>query len=90
MRESFSAEDVFVLDGGPCEAGIESTVLDVTSDPPRILRPGVISGEQIGAVLGCEVVGPELRAGQRAASEPLHSPGLLERHYAPRTPAAPV
>jgi L-threonylcarbamoyladenylate synthase len=87
VREAFSAEDVFVLDGGPCEAGIESTVLDVTRDPPRILRPGVISGEQIGAVLGCEVLRPELGVRSRASSEPLHSPGLLERHYAPRTPA---
>lgn len=87
VRESFSADDVFVLDGGACEAGIESTVLDITGIPPRILRPGVIGAEQIEAVIGGSVVPFTPRRETGRAGEPLHSPGLLERHYAPRTPA---
>jgi len=83
VRASFAEQLVPVLDGGACEAGIESTVVDVTSDPPRVLRPGMVSAEQIAAVLGCEV--DELNA--TAFGGPLHSPGLLDRHYAPRTPA---
>lgn len=41
-----------VLDGGPCEVGIESTILDLSGEAPRILRPGAISAEQIAAVIG--------------------------------------
>lgn len=86
VRDSFSAEDVFVLDGGVCEAGIESTVLDTTADPPRVLRPGVVSAEQIGQTIGTPVAPFDGDAGRRETG-PLHSPGLLSRHYAPRTPA---
>ncbi len=72
-----------ILDAGPTPGGIESTVLDLTTDPPRLLRPGLVSPEQLQAVIG-----PILLAAPRAASPdaPLPSPGLLERHYAPRTP----
>ncbi len=85
VRDSFSADDVFVLDGGTCEAGIESTVLDVTAAPPRVLRPGVVSAGQIGDVIGAPVI--PFGGGRRSENGPLHSPGLLARHYAPRTPA---
>jgi L-threonylcarbamoyladenylate synthase len=70
-----------VLDGGPTPGGIESTVLDVTTSPPRVLRPGPITPSRIEAVIGVVDV-PNLQAPQ----EPLRSPGLLARHYAPRTP----
>ncbi|MCC6320457.1 MAG: threonylcarbamoyl-AMP synthase [Phycisphaerales bacterium] len=89
VRETFSDREAFVLDGGPCAAGIESTVIDITSSPPRILRPGLVGARQISELLGVEVREPD--AGQRLArsdpAESLVSPGLLERHYAPRTPA---
>lgn len=69
-----------VLDSGPTTMGIESTVVDVTGDVPRVLRPGPISAEQLAAHLGTRVEeGP--------AHGPARSPGQRVRHYAPRTPA---
>jgi L-threonylcarbamoyladenylate synthase len=72
-----------VLDGGPTPGGVESTVLDVTTSPPRLLRPGLISRGDLEAVIGPVV---DLHQGLQPATEPLRSPGLLTRHYAPRTP----
>lgn len=69
-----------ILDGGPCPIGIESTVLDLTCDPPRVLRPGLIHESAISAVLG-RAVAPA-PAGKH--DEPLRSPGQMLRHYAPR------
>lgn len=68
----------FVLDGGPCPVGIESTVLDVTGERPRILRPGPITRPMIEAVVGPVDEGPQ-------GVGPARSPGLLTKHYAPRT-----
>jgi L-threonylcarbamoyladenylate synthase len=69
-----------VLDGGPCDAGIESTVVDVRSDPPRVLRPGALSLTQLRTVVP-ELVGKEEMVD---ASAPRASPGMDVRHYAPR------
>ena len=68
-----------VLDGGACDLGIESTVLDLTGDTPTLLRPGMISLGQLQAVLG-----PVATAKHPAAAAPLKSPGQLQRHYSPR------
>jgi len=90
VRESFTPEDVLVLDGGPCAAGIESTVLDLTTDPPRILRRGVIGARQIAAVLGISPDRIEDRtptAQREQPTSPLPSPGMLASHYAPHAPA---
>jgi L-threonylcarbamoyladenylate synthase len=73
-----------LLDGGPCPGGIESTVLDLTTSPPRLLRPGLVSREALEAVIGPVAVGTPPSAG------PLPSPGMLARHYAPRTPLEAV
>ena len=70
-----------IVDGGLSSVGIESTVLDVTTKPPRVLRPGMIHAESLLAVTG------ELaHAAGTAASEQaeLRSPGLLRKHYAPQ------
>jgi L-threonylcarbamoyladenylate synthase len=72
-----------VLDAGPVPGGIESTVLDLTSDPPRLLRPGLVTPRQLEAVIG-PVALPG--AGPTASPAPLPSPGMLARHYAPQTP----
>jgi L-threonylcarbamoyladenylate synthase len=65
-----------ILDGGPTNIGIESTVLDVTGDPPAILRPGWITREMLS-----EVIGP---VGRSATAEELRrSPGTRHRHYSP-------
>lgn len=68
-----------VVDAGACNVGIESTVVDVTAAPARVLRPGMIHEESLAAVLG------EVAAGA-AGGDTLRSPGLLPRHYAPRAP----
>jgi len=68
-----------VLDGGRCEIGLESTVLDVLAQPPRILRPGAITAEEISTVLGMPV---EYWRGPVQGAVP--SPGMKYRHYAPR------
>lgn len=69
-----------VLDAGPCEHGIESTVIDVTCDPPRVLRPGATSLEALRAVVP-DAVYEESTAAEGAARA---SPGLAAKHYAPR------
>ncbi len=71
----------YILEGGPCEVGIESTVLDLTTQAPVLLRPGGISREEIESVLGPVSLPP---IGKTDGAQV--SPGMLERHYAPRTP----
>ncbi|HMF11375.1 MAG TPA: L-threonylcarbamoyladenylate synthase [Gemmataceae bacterium] len=68
-----------ILDGGATPGGIESTVLDLTTAPPRLLRPGPIAPGQIEALIG-EVSLPS----GTASRAPLPSPGMMARHYAPR------
>ncbi|HEX6817175.1 MAG TPA: L-threonylcarbamoyladenylate synthase [Ktedonobacterales bacterium] len=70
-----------LLDGGPCSVGVESTVLDLATSPPRILRPGGVTLEALREVLGT-VEGPpsDLQPPQGIAA----APGQMERHYAPR------
>lgn len=72
-----------VLDSGPTGVGIESTVLDLTTVPPRVLRPGSITVEDLSAALGEVVLAP---AGTAAGPGPHASPGQMDLHYAPRTP----
>jgi L-threonylcarbamoyladenylate synthase len=72
-----------VLDGGPCTIGIESTVLSLLEDTPIILRPGSITREQLEVTLSCQVV---TKQHFESSSQPNLSPGLLPKHYAPRTP----
>jgi len=77
-----------VLDGGPCDGGIESTVLDLTRSEPMILRPGLITPEMIGEELGIDpstLITGSASAGVEGAGM-LRSPGLLEQHYAPVIP----
>jgi L-threonylcarbamoyladenylate synthase len=59
--------------------GIESTIVDLATEPPALLRPGQIRAEEIALVIGRELA-------PKSAAAPRH-PGGLERHYAPRTPA---
>ena len=69
-----------VLDGGPTWVGIESTVVDVTGDRPVVLRPGTITLEQIERAAGMPAAVGQSVAGDAAR----RSPGMLDRHYAPR------
>jgi len=68
-----------LLDGGPCSGGIESTVVDVTGEIPRVLRPGLITLPMLEAVCGTIEVGA---TGEGVA----RSPGQMAKHYSPRTP----
>lgn len=72
-----------ILDGGPTPGGLESTVLDLTATPPRILRPGLVSPQQLRAALGELAPPPEVAP---APGAPLPSPGCMPRHYAPSVP----
>jgi L-threonylcarbamoyladenylate synthase len=65
-----------VLDGGPCDVGLESTIIDLSGAHPAVLRPGAVTAEQIRAVLGRDISQP-------AAAAPRVS-GSLPTHYAPR------
>lgn len=81
-----------ILDSGPTAVGLESTVLNLASDPPRILRPGPIGWERLAPFLDVR----ESIAADASRSEPaapagrLASPGMLSVHYAPRTRAVRV
>jgi len=79
VREDLGGDVDLVLEGGPTEVGIESTILDLSAGAPVLLRPGRISRQDLETVLESPVV-------EKNASSPRHSGGL-ERHYAPRTPA---
>lgn len=78
VRSEFGEAVECVLDGGPCSVGLESTILDLTGDAPRMLRPGHISARDLASVLGVHPSG----AGELSP----RVPGALVSHYAPRTP----
>jgi len=78
VRQEFGEDVDFVLDGGACDVGIESTIIDVSSGQPALLRPGIITANQIEAALGMPLATPN-------AASP-RAPGTLAKHYAPRTP----
>ncbi|MFQ5857005.1 MAG: L-threonylcarbamoyladenylate synthase, partial [Anaerolineae bacterium] len=70
-----------LLDGGPTPVGVESTVLDLTQPVPTILRPGGVTREDLEAVLGRVTV---MERPEKPIPSVPRSPGLLDRHYAPR------
>lgn len=78
VREEFGDAVACVLDGGATDIGIESTIVDCSGAAPVLLRPGGITPQQLEAALGTPLAAP--RAGAPRA------PGMLEKHYAPRTP----
>jgi L-threonylcarbamoyladenylate synthase len=65
-----------ILDGGPCDVGVESTIIDCTGDVPKILRPGAVTAQMIADSTGLEVVGVVEESAIRVS-------GSLEAHYAP-------
>ena len=73
--------DLLILDGGPCDVGIESTIIDCTRGVPVLLRPGAITPEQVQAACGLKVLSKEELLTQ-AAPAPRAS-GTLDSHYAP-------
>ncbi len=79
VREQLGDRVDLILDGGPCEVGLESTIISFSEERPRLLRPGGLPLEEIEAIIGRVETYP---VGETAPS----SPGRLPRHYAPKTP----
>jgi len=80
VRQQLGGKIPLIVDGGQSQVGIESTVLDLTVSPPRILRPGMIHAESLAAVCG-EVTSDKWHV---ANEDILRSPGLLKKHYSPK------
>lgn len=85
VARGFAGQDVLILEGGSCRAGIESTVLDLSGDEPTILRPGVVTHTQIARVLGREVGIAGQITGQGDGGV-ARSPGVIGAHYQPSKP----
>ena len=81
VRKQLGGQLRLIVDGGQSQVGIESTVIDLTSEPPGVLRPGMIHEESLIAVTGDLV---SFRKKIRRSGEALRSPGLLTKHYAPK------
>jgi L-threonylcarbamoyladenylate synthase len=79
VRDQLGGQIDFILDGGPCEIGVESTIVSFVGKKPQLLRPGGVPLEEIESIIGQVEIHP------RAEDKP-SAPGMLPRHYAPRTP----
>ena len=79
VRDQLGDRVDLILDGGPCEVGLESTIVSFSEEKPRVLRLGGLPLEEIEAIIGRVELGPDEEAKPS-------SPGRLPRHYAPRTP----
>jgi L-threonylcarbamoyladenylate synthase len=78
----YLADGDLILNGGPCDVGVESTIIDCTGDVPKILRPGAITAQMIAESTGLEVVG-QSSDGSAVDSNAIRVSGSLEAHYAP-------
>lgn len=83
MLEDMDGRIHAIVDGGPCGVGVESTIVDLTCDPPRLLRPGGITLEQLREVLGTVAVDDAVTRQMKAGEKP-RAPGMAYRHYAPK------
>jgi L-threonylcarbamoyladenylate synthase len=81
VRAQLAGKIPLIVDGGQSQVGIESTVLDLTVSPPRVLRPGMIHAESLAAVCG-EIQSPKSEI--QSLDSALRSPGLLAKHYSPQ------
>ncbi|NWF93323.1 MAG: threonylcarbamoyl-AMP synthase [Syntrophaceae bacterium] len=79
VRDQLGDQVDLILDGGPCEVGLESTILSVVEERPVLLRPGGVPLEEIESIIG------EVDRALVEEDKPT-APGMLRRHYAPRTP----
>ena len=89
MLEDMDGKIDGIVDGGPCSVGVESTIIDLTVTPPRLLRPGGVTLEELREVLG-EVAVDEAVTRLMAAGEHPRAPGMKYRHYAPKAPVTVV
>ena len=89
MLEDMNGKIDGIVDGGPCTVGVESTIIDLTVTPPRLLRPGGLPLEQLRAVLG-EVAVDKAVTEKLGEGERPRAPGMKYRHYAPKAPVTVV
>ena len=89
MWEDMDGKIDAIVDGGPCAVGVESTIVDLSCDSPRLLRPGGVTLEQLEAVLGDVEVDPAVTRLMGAGEKP-RAPGMKYRHYAPKAPVTVV
>lgn len=89
MMEDMAGKIDGIVDGGACAVGVESTIIDLTVTPPRLLRPGGLPLEELQAVLG-EVQVDKAVVSKLAEGEKPKAPGMAYRHYAPKAPVTVV
>jgi len=83
IQDFYGKIDV-IIDAGPTKIGVESTVLDLTQNPPQILRPGGVTYEELREVLGEVSIHPAVIAKHEIEIKYARSPGLKHKHYAPK------
>nr|WP_242508795.1 L-threonylcarbamoyladenylate synthase [Candidatus Finniella inopinata] len=79
VHQSLGPRTPFILDGGPCQVGLESTILDLSGDVPVLLRPGGTPVEMLEEILGHAIH-------QEVGTTAIKAPGMMKRHYAPQLP----
>ena len=89
MMDDMAGKIDGIVDGGPCAVGVESTIIDLTCTPPRLLRPGGVTLEQLQDALGQVEVDPAVTRLMGAGEQP-KAPGMKYRHYAPKAPVTVV
>ena len=89
MLEDMDGKIDGIVDGGPCSVGVESTIIDLTTAPPRLLRPGGLPLEALEEVLGEVTVDKAVRQ-KLADDEKAKAPGMKYRHYAPKAPVTVI
>jgi len=89
MLEDMDGRIHGIVDGGPCGVGVESTIIDLTTPVPRLLRPGGLPLEELRRVLGEVTVDKAVLAPLSAGEKP-RAPGMKYRHYAPKAPVTVV
>ena len=89
VLEDMNGKIAAVVDGGPCTVGVESTILDLTCQPPRLLRPGGLPVESLEQLVGHIDVDKAVIAPMKEGEQP-RAPGMKYRHYAPKAPVTVV
>ncbi len=89
MAEDMMGRIDGIVDGGPCGVGVESTIIDLTCDPPCLLRPGGLPLEKLEEILGSVEVDKAVTSEPEKGEQP-KAPGMAYRHYAPKAPVTVV
>ena len=89
MLEDMDGKIDAILEGGSCNVGLESTIVDLTCDPPQLLRPGGVTLEQLREVLGQVEIDAAVLRKMKEGEKP-RAPGMQYRHYAPKAPVTVV